>query len=275
MLVIKVGGARGVDLDAVCADVAELAGRGERLVLVHGGSHETSELAEKLGHPPRFLTSVSGYTSRYTDRRTLEIFEMVYCGKTNKGIVERLQRLGVDAVGLCGLDGRLLEGKRKTALRVREGSKTRVVRDDLSGKVHSVNRALLDLLLENGYHPVVCPPAISEDGLAINTDGDRAAARIAAAFRAEKLVILSDVPGLLRSFPDESTRIDELPLDEVESAAERYAEGRMKVKLLGAAEAIRDGVGEVILGDSRGDRPVQAALAGEGTRIFARRPATT
>src|SRR5690606_6768662 len=81
VLVIKVGGAEGVDYDAVCADLAALAREGRPWVLVHGGSHETNVVAEKLGHPPRFLTSEGGFTSRKTDRTTLEIFEMVYCGK--------------------------------------------------------------------------------------------------------------------------------------------------------------------------------------------------
>jgi acetylglutamate/LysW-gamma-L-alpha-aminoadipate kinase len=78
------------------------------LVIVHGGSHRTNEVAAALGHPPRFVTSPSGYTSRFTDRATLEIFEMVYCGQVNKGLVERLQRRGVNAVGLSGIDGGLV-----------------------------------------------------------------------------------------------------------------------------------------------------------------------
>lgn len=269
MLIVKVGGAKGVDLDTVCADLAQLKADGVPWILVHGGSHETTVIAEKLGHPPRFVTSVSGYTSRYTDRETLEIFEMVYCGKTNKGIVERLQKLGVNAVGLSGIDGRLLEGKRKGALRIRQDGKTLVIRDDLSGKIDTVNTELLTLLTGAGYHPVICPPGISHDHHAINTDGDRAAARIAAALGADTLVILSDVPGLLASFPDESSLIPEIRLADVEAAAEKHAEGRMKIKLLGAAEAVKDGVGKVILADSRLETPIRAALAGGGTAIFA------
>ena len=97
--------------------------RGERLVLVHGGSAETNRVAEALGRPPVFVTSPSGYSSRYTDRETLEIFEMVYCGKVNKGLVERLQRRGVNAVGLSGLDGRIFEGKHKKSVRSVENGK--------------------------------------------------------------------------------------------------------------------------------------------------------
>src|SRR4051812_49955591 len=98
MIVVKVGGGVGIDYEALCADTAELRRPGQHLVLVHGGSHKTNMLAERLGHPPRFVTSPSGYSSRYTDRETLEIFMMAYAGKVNKLIVERLQSLGVNAV---------------------------------------------------------------------------------------------------------------------------------------------------------------------------------
>lgn len=269
MFVVKVGGAEGVDLDAVCADLAQLAREGERWVLVHGGSAETNQVAEQLGHPPQFLTSVSGYTSRRTDRRTMEIFQMVYCGKTNKGIVERLQRAGVNALGLSGIDGRLLEGPRKGALKVidKETGKRRVVRDDLTGKVEQVNADLLTLLIEHGYWPVITPPAISTESEAINVDGDRAAAAIAGALGAETLIILSDVPGVLKDFPDPASLVRELPRSQLEHAREHYAQGRMKIKLLGAEEALKRGAQRVVLGDSRGERPVKAALDGQGTVI--------
>ncbi|NBC94736.1 MAG: [LysW]-aminoadipate kinase, partial [Deinococcus-Thermus bacterium] len=124
-------------------DVARMHAAGRRGVLVHGGSDETNRLAEALGHPPRFVTSPSGRTSRYTDRRTLEIFEMAYCGKVNKAVVERLQRAGVDAIGLSGLDGRLLEGRRKATVRSVEGGKVKLLRGDHTGTVDRVNVALL------------------------------------------------------------------------------------------------------------------------------------
>src|SRR4051794_9567943 len=108
VIVVKVGGGAGMDYDALCSDIAALWGEGKRLVLVHGGSHETTVRAAQLAPPPRFVTSPSGYSSRYTDRATLEIFMMTSAGKVNKLLVERLQRLGINAVGLSGLDGRLL-----------------------------------------------------------------------------------------------------------------------------------------------------------------------
>lgn len=266
MIVVKVGGSEGIDLRLVCQDIASLVNEGQRLVLVHGGSHRTNEVAAQLGHPPQFVTSISGFTSRRTDRETLKIFEMVYCGEVNKGIVEILQAEGVNAVGLSGIDGRLLEGKRKDAIKIIENGRRRVLRDDYTGTVEKVNVGLLKLLLDNGYLPVVTPPAISTESEAINVDGDRAAAMIAAALRAEQLIILSNVPGLLREFPDESTLI---PRIEPVRANEfmQHAQGRMRIKVLGAIEAIEQGVGKVVFADGRIPSPVRAALAGKGTVI--------
>ena len=265
-IIVKVGGSAGIDYDAVCADIAALWKAGQKLVLVHGGSGETNRIAEALGHPPKFVTSPSGYTSRFTDRETLEIFEMVYCGKINKGIVERLQRLGVNAVGLSGLDGRVFEGRHKDSVRSVENGKTKVLRGDHTGTVERVNVGLIELLLGAGYLPVLTPPAASYEGVAINMDGDRAAAALAVAMKADALLLLSNVPGLLRNFPDESSLIASIPADDVESYLE-FAQDRMKKKVLGAAEAVAGGVKRVIFGDARAGQPVSAALAGAGTVV--------
>jgi acetylglutamate/LysW-gamma-L-alpha-aminoadipate kinase len=266
MLVIKVGGRKGLDYDAVCADVAKVFQGGQQLILVHGGSYQTNVVAQQLGHPPQFVTSVSGYVSRRTDRRTLEIFEMVYCGKMNKSIVESLQKHGVNAVGLSGIDGRLLEGKRKSAIKVVIDGRKRVLRDDYTGTVVQVNTELLHLLLNAGYLPVISPLAISFESEAMNVDGDRAAAAIASSMNAEQLIILSNVPGLLREFPDESTLIRHIPAAQVEKYMS-YAEGRMKKKVMGAAEAVQQGVGRVVFADARVADPVRSALSGNGTVI--------
>ncbi len=267
MIVIKIGGSEGIDYEAVCGDVAQLVREGQRVVLVHGGSHLTNQVALALGHPPQFVTSPSGYTSRLTDRATLEIFEMVYCGQVNKNIVERLQRRGVNAVGLSGLDGRLWQGTRKSVIKVVENGRTRLIRDNLTGRVEQVNTALLNGLLHSGFVPVLTPPAISYDGEAMNVDGDRAAAATAVALGAAELLILSNVPGLLRHFPDESSLIRHLAADELEHVSQTCAQGRMRIKLLGAQEALQGGVRRVILGDARGERPVLRALDGVGTVI--------
>lgn len=267
MLVVKIGGNHGLNMHTICADLAEVITSGEQVVLVHGGSHETNVISEKLGKPPRFVTSVSGHQSRYTDRETLEIFAMVAAGKLNKLIVERLQQLGINAVGLSGIDGRLLEGKRKSVLKVVEDGKVKVLRGDWSGKIERVNAQLLELLLENGYTPVISPLAISYEGEAVNVDGDRAAAAIGIALHADLLAILSNVPGLLKDFPDESTLIPFIQREQVGECIERYAQGRMKKKLLGALESLEGGVKRVIIADGRVQNPVHSALAGKGTVI--------
>ncbi|MBI4572586.1 MAG: [LysW]-aminoadipate kinase, partial [candidate division NC10 bacterium] len=143
MLIVKIGGGSGTQLDPTVADLTEILRAGRRVVLVHGASGETNRLAEKLGKPPRFVTSVSGIQSRYTDRETLVIFEMAYCGKANKALVEAFQKQGVNAVGLSGLDGRIFEGKRKDTITILEAGKRKVLRGDFTGKVERVNVGLV------------------------------------------------------------------------------------------------------------------------------------
>ena len=268
LIVVKVGGSEGIDYPAVSRDVAELVSQGQRLILVHGGSSQTNEVAEALGHPPQFITSPSGYTSRFSDKRTLEIFKMVYCGQMNKMIVEQLQQLGINAIGLSGIDGGLWRGQRKKAVHaVDENGKKRVIRDSYTGRGREINTDLLNTLLDAGYLPVLTPPAISEEGEAINVDGDRAAAETAKALNADSLIILSNIPGVLTDFPNESSLLSEVHFDDIDEVAKTHAEGRMRIKLLGSKEAIEGGVGRVILGDARVDKPIQYALAGNGTVI--------
>ncbi|MCX8063294.1 MAG: [LysW]-aminoadipate kinase [Anaerolineales bacterium] len=268
LLVIKLGGTEGVDFQAICQDVAALLGEGRRLVLVHGGSAEATALGEALGYPPRFITSPSGHTSRYTDRRTLEIFAMAVNGKINTFLVEQLQALGVNAVGLSGVDGRLLLAERKESVISVENGRRRIIRDDFSGKIEQVNTPLLRALLEGGYTPVVAPLALSHQGETLNVDADRAAAMIAAALKAHTLILLTAAPGLLRHFPDVNSLIPELKLAQIEQAIEA-AQGRMKKKVLGAQEALQGGVQRVLIADGRVDFPIRRALKGEGTAIFA------
>jgi acetylglutamate/LysW-gamma-L-alpha-aminoadipate kinase len=268
MLVVKIGGVTGVNFDAVTKDIAAQVNSGQKIVVVHGGSGETNAISEQLGHPPQFVTSPSGFTSRYTDRQTLEIFAMVTCGKINTLIVERLQSLGVNALGLSGVDGRLMVARRKDAIRVIDPAtgRQRMLRDDYTGKIETVNGALLHMLLDAAYTPVIAPLAVSPDGEALNVDADRAAAMVAGAVKAERLIILSNVPGLLRQFPDESSLITRIDRDKVEQSLE-FAEGRMKKKVLGASEALQLGVAEVIFADGRVAQPVTNALSGQGTVI--------
>lgn len=268
MIVIKIGGASGLNFNAVTADIAAHINAGYQFVVVHGGSDETNTISERLGHPPRMVTSPSGFTSRYTDRETLEIFAMVTAGKISTLITERLQKLGVNAFSLSGVDGRVMVAKRKDAIRIidPQTGKQRMLRDDYTGKIESVDGALLTRLVELGYTPVIAPLAISPEGDALNVDADRAAAMVAGAVRAEQLIVLTNVPGLLRHFPDESTLIPHIEKDNVEQSLD-FAEGRMKKKVLGASEATKLGVPKVVFADGRVTTPIANALAGQGTVI--------
>ncbi|HVN14243.1 MAG TPA: [LysW]-aminoadipate kinase [Anaerolineales bacterium] len=264
--VVKLGGTEGVDFSAICADAAELLKLGKRLVFVHGGSAEANALGESLGAPPKFITSPSGYTSRYTDRKTLEIFLMAVNGKVNSLLTEQLQMLGVNAFGLSGLDGKVLQATRKESIQSVENGKRKIIRDDFTGKIETVNSDLLRLLLDAGYLPVIAPVAVSEKGEALNVDADRAAAMVASALKAEALILLTAVPGLMKNFPDESTVIRQLPQSQL-SAALEAAQGRMKKKVLGAEEALKGGVSRIIIADGRIERPLSLALNGNGTVI--------
>jgi acetylglutamate/LysW-gamma-L-alpha-aminoadipate kinase len=266
VIVVKLGGTDGVDFSAICHDAAQQLKQGKQLVFVHGGSAEANSLGEALGAPPKMITSPSGYTSRYTNRKTLQIFLMAVNGKVNSLLTEQLQMLGINAFGLSGLDGRLLQATRKDAIQSIENGKRKIIRDDYTGKIECVNTELLQMLLRATFLPVIAPVAVSEKGEALNVDADRAAAMVAAALKAETLLLLTAVPGLLRNFPDESTLIAELSQSQLSTAAEA-AQGRMKKKVLGAQEALQGGVSRVIIADGRIQNPISNALAGNGTVI--------
>ncbi|WP_081838448.1 [LysW]-aminoadipate kinase [Thermogemmatispora carboxidivorans] len=264
-LVVKIGGGAGIDALPVVEEIAHLVREGERVVVVHGGSQLTNELSERLGHPMQVLTAPNGMTSRYTDAETLRIYAMAVAGQINTELVALLQRCGVNAVGLAGVDGQLLRARRKTALRaVMPDGRVRVVRDDYSGQIEQVNAPLLRLLLEAGYTPVVAPLALGLEGERLNVDGDRVAAAVAAALGAETLAILTNVPGLLRDLADPSSVVPTIVAHELERYLP-YAQGRMRKKLLGAQEALAGGVRRVCIGSGS----LATVLAGTGTVIAA------
>jgi acetylglutamate/LysW-gamma-L-alpha-aminoadipate kinase len=266
IIVVKLGGTEGVDFSAICTDAVGLLKQGRQLVFVHGGSAEATSLGDALGTPPKMIVSPSGYTSRYTDRKTLEIFLMAVNGKVNSLLTEQLQMLGVNAFGLCGLDGRLMQATRKDSIQSIENGKRKIIRDDFTGKIENINSELLHLLLSVGCLPVIAPVAVSEKGEALNVDADRAAAMVASALKAETLILLTAVPGLMKNFPDESTLIGLLPQSQI-SAALEAAQGRMKKKVLGAEEALKGGVSRVVIADGRIQNPISKALEGKGTVI--------
>ncbi len=252
MLVIKIGGSL-TDFDPLLRDIAACR---EPLVLVHGANKELNELSARLSHPPRMVTSERGEISRFTDAITMDHFLMAYAGKQNKRIVERLRAVGANAVGLTAMDGGIAIGRRKPHLRIKEGGKVKILHGDHSGSIERIEPKLLRLLLDNGYLPVITPPAISHEGVAINVDGDRLAMEIASALQAERLLIFADTPGFMRDVSDER----------VERVAE-YGTGRARVKLLAAAQAIRRGIKAVGLLDGRGEHPLMRAFEGAGTWV--------
>src|SRR6059036_2786545 len=213
--VIKAGGSKGIDRDAVADLVADVA-RSNEIVLVHGASGETDRLAAALDHPQEKVVSPSGHESRSTDRRTLEVFAMAALGEENFLYVEKLQQRGIDAVGLSGISGRLLKATRKDVRSVKDG-KTLLLRDDYTGTVEAVNLPLLTQFIGPGRVPVVAPLALSTENEAFNVDGDRVAAAIAVAIDADALIILTSVPGLLRDVDDPASLVPETTVAEAES----------------------------------------------------------
>lgn len=259
-LVVKIGGS----LDDPTGLLDDLAAHQGPLVVVHGGHRVLDDLAQRLGHPPRFVTSAHGATSRYTDATAMEHFLMAYCGLVNKRLVQQLLARGARAVGLAALDAGMVRGRRRADLRVRQDGRTLVLHGDHAGSIEHVDTSLLRLLVEAGCLPLVCPPALGDDGVPINVDGDRLAAAIAIAMTADRLVIFSDTAGFLADVEDPASTVPGCDLAGM-PALRDSAQGRAAVKLAGAERALRGGVDAVGLCDGRGEHPLREALAGAGT----------
>ncbi len=266
-VVVKVGGARAVDPAGAVADVAHLTATGRLVVVVHGGSTAVDDALHELGEEPEYVETPDGVVGRFTDERAMEVFEMVLPGKLNTGLVADLQAAGVNAVGLSGVDGRLLAGPRKSAVRVREGGREVVRRGDHSGRIERVNDGLLWTLLEAGYVPVVTVPMLADDGTPVNADADRAAAAVAAALSAA-LVVLTDVPGVLADPENRDSRIERAATPEQFVAVTEAAEGFMRRKVMAAREALSGGAASVTVADASVRDPVLAALDGRGTVLL-------
>jgi [amino group carrier protein]-L-2-aminoadipate 6-kinase len=259
-LVVKVGGALGNALDPVVADLA----RRSDYVLVHGGSERVDRLGDALGRPSEYLTSPSGVVSRRSDAAHLEVVVLALAGGVQTDLVAALARHRVSAVGLSGADGGVVLARRKEGTRAVVDGRVVRVQDDRSGSIERVDADFLRAILALGRVPVLGPPAITSDGEVVNIDADRVAARVAGALGAEALVLLTNVPGLLRDRNDPTTRVPSVARGEFEGVL-AFAEGRMRKKVLAAREALEAGVGRVVIAASSVDAPVARALAGEGT----------
>ena len=267
MIVVKIGGAAAVDPEGALADVAAIAESDdhEEIAVVHGGSTAVDDLLERLGIEPTYVETPSGVTGRFTDEATMEAFTMAM-SRVNTDLVVGLRGEGADAVGLSGVDGGLLTGPRKSAIRVVEGGKRKIKRGDHSGRIEAVDGDLLRALVADGRVPVVGPPMLADDGVAVNTDADRAAAAVAAELEAE-LVLLTDVSGVYADPDDPGTLIDVVETPDEFAALEDAAEGFMGRKVMAVAEALEDGASGAVVADANADRPVRAALSGGGTHV--------
>ncbi len=263
ILVVKLGGGEGLNLAAACDDLAGIARR-RPLVVVHGVSAAVNQICADLGVEAQTLISPSGHSSRYTPAAVRDIFVRA-SESANEGLVSALRQRGVAAEGLVGANV-VVEGRRKQAIRAVFNGRIRVVRDDYSGSIQRVNALPLNNLLERTQAPVLPPMAMSPDGL-LNIDGDRAGAAVACALKADTLLILSNVKGLYRHFPDETSLVSQVLPAQMDSAMQ-WAQGRMKRKVLAVKEALHGGIRRVIIGDGRGANPVSQALSGSGTRFI-------
>lgn len=242
-VVIKYGGNAMINeelKDAVIHDIVLLSLVGVRVIVVHGGGPEISDMLKKIGKESRFVGGL-----RYTDRETMDIVQMILCGKVNKDLVTLLSHAGGRGIGLGGMDGGLFRAKRLTD---REGTDYGYV-----GEIVDVNPQPVIDVLNNGYIPVVSTVAQGVDAdTNYNINADTAAAKLAIALGAKKLILLTDVRGLMRDAHDESTLIPQLKVSEVPALVkENIISGGMIPKVDCCVEAIRKGVERANIQDGR------------------------
>ncbi len=238
IIVVKYGGNAMVNeqiKEQVMTDIVLLWLIGVKIVLVHGGGPEINELMDKLGKKAEFVDGL-----RVTDKETVDIVQMVLAGKVNKNLVNLLEAKGGKAMGICGMDGRLIEAKIKDE------------RLGYVGEITKINIKPVEDLLERGYIPVISTLGCDHDGNAYNINGDTAAAYIAGALNAKRLIMMTDVAGILKDKDDPDTLIPEISLSEAETLFdEGIICGGMIPKVNCCIEAIHKGVDKVIIMDGR------------------------
>ena len=240
VVVVKYGGNAMVNdalKEAVMSDIVLLSLVGIRIVLVHGGGPEISAALKAAGKESRFVNGL-----RYTDQETLDVVQMVLCGKVNTELVRLLQRKGGRAVGLCGIDGQMIHAEK-----AQSGEDLGLV-----GEVAGVNAAPILDVLEAGYIPVIATLGVGADGTVYNINADAAAARIAAELHAENLISLTDIRGLLRDRDDDATLISEVRCSELPALVRQgIVSGGMIPKVECCVEAVRRGVSRAFIIDGR------------------------
>ena len=260
IVVIKYGGNAMIneDLkDSVMMDIVLLSLIGVRVVLVHGGGPEITDMLKKIGKESVFVDGL-----RVTDRETADTVQMVLAGKVNKSLVARIENKGGNAIGLSGMDGRMIEARVKDA------------RLGFVGEITKVNVAPILDVIDKGYIPVVSTVGCDREGNVYNINADTAAAEIAIALHAEKLVSMTDIVGLLYDKDDESTLIPEVEISEIEGyKAHGVISGGMIPKIEGMADAIYEGVHEAVIIDGRVPHSVLLEMfsdRGSGTLFYRR-----
>lgn len=241
-VVIKYGGGAMLNdglKDAVIGDLVLLSCVGIRVVLVHGGGPEISDMLERLSIESKFVNGL-----RVTDEDAIKVVQMVLCGKTNKELVSRIQQIGGKAVGLCGLDGGIIKAKKFTDGKNDYGC---------VGEITSIDPTLIQKNLDNGYIPVISTVALGEDDNPVyNINADIAAAKIAVALGAQNLLLLTDVRGLMRDVHDEDTLIPEVKISEVDGLIrEGVIKGGMIPKINCCVDAVRRGIKHTVIIDGR------------------------
>ncbi len=264
MITIKIGGSVVDNLHpTTISDIKKVVEK-EGVILVHGGGKEVTKVSKQLGKEPKFIVSPSGIKSRYTDQETVDIFTMVMSGKINKTIVRLLQKNGVNAVGLSGVDAKVLQAERKKKLFiVNEKGRKQAIDGGYTGKITEVNVKFVKSLLEQGYTPVISPIAISEEYDFLNVDGDRAAAYVAGKVQADKVLFITDVDGLLM----DDKLVTDLSLAEAKEIRPKVGFG-MEKKILAAAEALDMGVKEALIANGQKENPISSAIAHENCTVI-------
>jgi len=257
MITIKIGGSVIDDLHPTTISDIKKFSENEGVILVHGGGKEVTKVCEQLGKEPKFVTSPSGIKSRYTDKETAEIFTMVMSGRINKTIVRMLQQNGINAVGLSGVDGKIIQAERKKKLLiVNEKGRKQAIDGGYTGKISNVNDSLIKSLLKQGFTPVIAPIALSEESEFLNVDGDRAAAYVAAKVQSDKVLFITNVDGLLM----DNKLVKNLTLAEAKEIRPKIGPG-MEKKILAATEALDMGVKEALIANGQKENPISSAIA--------------
>ncbi|MDC0041203.1 [LysW]-aminoadipate/[LysW]-glutamate kinase [Candidatus Nitrosopelagicus sp.] len=257
MITIKIGGSVVDNLHPSTIDDIKKVVEQEGVILVHGGGKEVTKVTEQLGKEPKFVVSPSGIKSRYTDKETSEIFTMVMSGRINKTIVQMLQKNGINAIGLSGMDGKTIEANRKKKLMImNEKGRKQVIDGGYTGKISNVNSDLIKIIMDKGYTPVISPIAISEESEFLNVDGDRAAANVAGHVKADKVLFITNVDGLLM----EDKLVEKLSLEEAKEIMPKIGFG-MEKKILAATEALEMGVTEALIANGQKENPISSAIA--------------